>query len=97
MSAIKTTSELVPGSVVGGYRIESLIGSGGMGTVYLAEQETTGAKCALKVLDAARAQDVNFRTRFLRESRLVRALSHPAIGRINDQGGRAGATSLPFN
>ena len=43
-------SELMPGSLLGKYRIERLLGHGGMATVYLAVQEGTGLEVALKVL-----------------------------------------------
>jgi YVTN family beta-propeller protein len=67
------------GSNVGGYRIESLIGRGGMSVVYLAEDLHLGRKVALKLLAPELAQDEKFRERFVRESRLAASLEHPNI------------------
>jgi hypothetical protein len=67
------------GSELGGYRIESLIGRGGMGIVYLAEDATLGRKVAIKLLAPELAEDEGFRERFLRESRLAASLEHPNI------------------
>jgi streptogramin lyase len=67
------------GSELGGYRIESLIGRGGMGIVYLAEDVTLGRKVAIKLLAPELAEDDRFRERFLRESRLAASLEHPSI------------------
>jgi streptogramin lyase len=67
------------GSELGGYRIESLIGRGGMGIVYLAEDVTLGRKVAIKLLAPELAEDGHFRERFLRESRLAASLEHPNI------------------
>jgi hypothetical protein len=67
------------GSELGGYRIESLIGRGGMGVVYLAEDVTLGRKVAIKLLAPELAEDERFRERFLREWRLAASLEHPNI------------------
>jgi streptogramin lyase len=67
------------GSELGGYRIESLIGRGGMGIVYLAEDMTLGRKVAIKLLAPELAEDERFRERFLKESRLAASLEHPNI------------------
>jgi serine/threonine-protein kinase len=67
------------GSVVAGFRVESLIGQGAMGAVYLAEDTTTGRQVALKLLVPTLAEDERFRERFLRESELAASLDHPHI------------------
>jgi serine/threonine protein kinase len=54
-----------PGDSFGGYRIESLLGRGGMGTVYLAVHERLDRRVALKVIAAELARDASFRKRFL--------------------------------
>ena len=66
-------SELAPGTTVAGYQIERLIGRGGMGAVYRAEEEGLGRKVALKVIAPELARDERFRERFLRESRTAAA------------------------
>ena len=60
------------GSVLAGYRIEALLGRGGMGVVYLAEQVRLKRKVALKLLAPELAGDERFRERLLRESRAGR-------------------------
>jgi serine/threonine protein kinase len=72
-------SELGPGTTVSGYRVETLIGRGGMGAVYRAEEEGLGRKVALKVIAPELAQDERFRERFLRESRIAASLDHPHV------------------
>lgn len=72
-------SELMPGDLLGKYRIERMLGHGGMATVYLAVQEGTGLEVALKVLtfrgDSNRSGgDV---ARFIREARLAGGIRHP--------------------
>jgi YVTN family beta-propeller protein len=67
------------GSEIAGYRIVSVIGRGGMGVVYLAEDEHLKRKVALKVLAPELAQDGKFRDRFVRESQLAASLDHPSI------------------
>src|SRR6476620_8320067 len=78
--------DLVPGSEFAGYRIESVLGRGGMGVIYLAEHIGMGRKVALKVLASDLAQDEAFRERFIRESRLAASLEHPNIVPIYDAG-----------
>ena len=73
------SSPVAIGSVVAGFRVDSLIGQGAMGAVYLAEETTTGRRVALKLLAPALAEDERFRERFLRESELAASLDHPNI------------------
>ncbi|MFL5799222.1 MAG: serine/threonine-protein kinase [Actinomycetota bacterium] len=68
------------------YRIEALIGRGGMGVVYLAEHVHLGKRVALKVLPPEYATDQDFRQRFEREARLAAALEHPNIVPVTDAG-----------
>lgn len=73
------------GRRVGPYRLLSLLGRGGMGSVYLAEREDVGLRCALKLvrggLAAPEALD-----RFLFERRILARLEHPNIARLLDAG-----------
>jgi serine/threonine protein kinase len=75
-----------PGSEIAGYRIESLIGRGGMAVVYLAEDVRLGRKVALKLLTPQLADNEQFRQRFIRESRLAASLDHPNIVPIYEAG-----------
>src|SRR5881396_3191230 len=74
------------GTTMGGYHIERLLGRGGMGRVYLAEDTRLGRKVALKLLDPELADDVRFRDRFTRESRLAASLDHPNVVPIYEAG-----------
>ncbi|WP_257457523.1 serine/threonine-protein kinase [Archangium lipolyticum] len=72
------------GRTLGHYRLTRLLGSGGMGTVYLAEQTLIGARVAVKVLHPNLAQDARLRARFYAEARTVNLIGHPNIVRIFD-------------
>jgi serine/threonine protein kinase/Tfp pilus assembly protein PilF len=67
------------GKVIGHYRIESLIGVGGMGEVYLARDERLGRKAALKLLPNSLTTDETQLSRFKNEARSASALNHPNI------------------
>lgn len=74
------------GTQFAGYRIEALLGRGGMAVVYGAENPRLGIRVALKVLAPDLSDDEGFRERFVRESRLAAALNHPGIVTIYDAG-----------
>jgi serine/threonine protein kinase len=74
------------GSVVAGYRIERVLGAGGMGAVYVVANPELPRKDALKVLDAGLSQDPNFRARFIREADIASVLDHPNIVSIYRRG-----------
>jgi serine/threonine-protein kinase len=81
---VSSTSRI--GTSVAGYRIEALLGRGGMSVVYLAEHERLGRKVALKLLTATLGTDADFRERFERESRRAAEIDHPNIVPIYDAG-----------
>jgi serine/threonine-protein kinase len=72
------------GTDLAGYRIEALIGRGGMSVVYRAHDVKLGRKVALKLLAPQLAEDERFRERFLRESRIAAAIEHPNIVPVYD-------------
>jgi serine/threonine-protein kinase len=74
------------GTEFAGYRIEALLGRGGMSVVYRAENARLGNKVALKLLAEELAEDESFRERFVRESRTAATLNHPNIVTIYDAG-----------
>jgi streptogramin lyase len=71
--------ESVIGSEIAGYLIESEIGRGGMGVVYLATQAFPERRVALKLLSPDLAADPVFRERFIRESNAAASTEHPNI------------------
>jgi serine/threonine protein kinase len=72
--------------VFAGYTIFRLLGSGGMGEVYLAQHPRLPRNDALKVLPADVSADPEFRSRFNREADLAAALFHPHIVGVHDRG-----------
>jgi WD40 repeat protein len=83
---MQVSDEALAGTEVGGYGIESLLGRGGMGVVYLAEDRWLERRVALKVLASRFADDPSFRDYFLRESRLAASIDHPNIVPIYEAG-----------
>jgi len=72
--------------VFAGYRVESLIGRGGMGVVYRATDLSLDRAVALKVLSDELARDAGFRRRFVSESKLAASLDHPNVIPIHAAG-----------
>ncbi len=77
---------LTPLEIIGPYRLIRAIGSGGMGTVYLAEHTKLRRKAAVKLLPRERASQPDWVQRFHREMQAVAALEHPNIVRALDAG-----------
>jgi predicted Ser/Thr protein kinase len=82
------TTSLEPGQVLAQrYRVQRLLGKGGMGAVYLAEDEVLGELVALKVISSAFAADEQAMIgRFRREAAAARKVSSPSVIRIHDLG-----------
>jgi serine/threonine protein kinase/Tol biopolymer transport system component len=74
---------LQPGSVLGSYRIDVLLGAGGMGEVYRARDTKLNRDVALKVLPESFTADPDRVARFTREAHLLAALNHPNIAAIH--------------
>ncbi len=83
-----TVSTIEPGQTLAGrYRIQRLLGRGGMGAVYLAEDEVLGELVALKVISSAFSNDEQAMiARFRREAAAARKVSSPSVIRIHDLG-----------
>src|SRR3954452_1137145 len=88
------TIAIGPGVVFGGYRIEAVVGRGGMGVVYRATDLSLARPVALKLIAPEFAQDPGFRERFLREPRLAASLDHPGLVPIYEAGERDGQLYL---
>jgi hypothetical protein len=73
---------LAPGATVGSYVIVSLIGAGGMGEVYRAQDSRLKRDVALKILPASVAGDPERMTRFQREAEVLASLNHPNVATI---------------
>src|SRR5262245_27954454 len=73
-------------SSVGNFRLTKLLGTGGMGSVYLGEHLEVGKKVAIKVLRPDLALDRDSTARFLSEARVVIKLKHPSIVDVYDGG-----------
>jgi Tol biopolymer transport system component len=87
---------LQPGTSVGPYRVEALVGTGGMGEVYRATDARLKRTVALKILTADVSADPDSRARFQREAQLLAALNHPHIAAIYglEEGVADGAAAL---
>jgi WD40 repeat protein/tRNA A-37 threonylcarbamoyl transferase component Bud32 len=83
------------GKQVGRYRIVNVIASGGMGTVYEAQQEQPKRRAALKVVRAGLTSRAA-RRRFEHEAEILARLRHPAIAQVFEAGTHGGAEGLPY-
>jgi predicted Ser/Thr protein kinase len=88
MSSLETTaiSRTRPAENLPGYRLESLVGTGGMGEVHKATQLSLGRTVAVKLLNPDLAKDASFVARFQKEAAALAALSHPNVVSIVDKG-----------
>jgi len=77
---------LAPGTRLGPYVLEHLLGSGGMGEVYRAKDSRLDRTVAIKILPETLAADPEFRERFDREARTISQLDHPHICALYDVG-----------
>ena len=93
MSGPQTTTWIGRELASGRYRVDSLLGEGGMGAVFRAWDKNLSTEVVIKVPHASMLQDAEFAARFAREIRSLVKLSHPHIVKISDVGEQDG---LPF-
>ena len=80
--------------MLAGYRLEGLLGRGGMSVVYLAEDLRLKRKVALKLLEHGLGENESVRSQFLRESELAASIDHPHIVPIYEAGESTGRLSI---
>ncbi|AHH16684.1 putative serine/threonine protein kinase [Nocardia nova SH22a] len=84
------TETLLPGTIFAGYRIERVLGAGGMGTVYLATHPRLPRREAVKVLPERLGAEPEYRARFVREAEVASRLDHPNVVAVGDRGAERG-------
>src|ERR1700682_1445102 len=92
-SLTEESGELKPGDLLGEHKILSLLGQGGMGEVYLAEDSNLHRQVAIKLVKAGLGRAGLIR-HFQREERILAALTHPNIARL--YGGAVTQNGLPY-
>jgi serine/threonine protein kinase len=83
--------DLSVGAELAGYRIEAIVGRGGMGVVYRARDPALDRRVAIKLISEEHAQEPGFRERFTRESRVAASIRHPnviAVFRAGEEDGQ---------
>lgn len=85
--ATVAATEFLTGASIGEggrYRLQRMLGTGGMASVWLAEDERLGRRVAIKVLSDSLALDASYVSRFRREARVAAGLSHPNLVNVFD-------------
>jgi non-specific serine/threonine protein kinase len=91
---VRTAAELDAGTLVAGYRIDELVGRGGMGVVYRATQLALNRPVALKLIAPELAREAGFRERFEREAKVAASLEHAHVLPVHEAGEAGGLLFL---
>jgi len=83
---ILTAEDRLATLFAGRYRLESILGKGGMGVVFEGVHSWTGRRVALKLLKPQHTEDLNLVRRFLQEARSAAGISHPHVVQVLDMG-----------
>jgi serine/threonine protein kinase len=83
---VSVETDRLLGTDLAGFRLESVIGRGGMGVVYLAQDLRLKRRVALKLVASELAADARFRERFLREAELAASLDHSHVVPVHAAG-----------
>jgi Tol biopolymer transport system component/predicted Ser/Thr protein kinase len=86
LAARGTATEIARGEMLGPYRVDTIIGQGGMGVVYRAWDTRLDRRIALKLLRPEQVNDPSRRQRLMREARAASGLIHPNVVTIHDVG-----------
>src|SRR3954449_5636553 len=92
----RPTSSMIGTVLSGRYRLEAKLGSGGMSTVYLANDETLDRAVAVKVMHREMSEQEDQLERFRQEARAVAKLSHPNVVAVIDAGEDGGHPYIVF-
>lgn len=84
--AVEEVETLPPGTKIGVYRVDRMLGEGGMGFVYAATHEAIDRRSAIKMLRPELASNEQIVTRFLNEAKAVNLIDHPNIVNVYDYG-----------
>jgi eukaryotic-like serine/threonine-protein kinase len=94
LATAPTDGVLAPGTRLGPYAVQALLGAGGMGEVHRASDTRLDRAVALKIIPAELSSDLRRRQRFEREARAISALQHPNICTLYDIGSQDGMDYL---
>ncbi|MCF6389154.1 protein kinase [Mycobacterium sp. MBM] len=96
MDTYQRADPLIGAALEGRYRVDAVIATGGMSTVYRGLDTRLDRPVALKVMDSRYCGDVQFLTRFQREAKAVARLKGDGLVAVYDQGGGSPADEPPF-
>jgi serine/threonine protein kinase len=94
LGGASAVTRITPGAELGPYKIEALLGAGGMGQVFRARDTRLGRTVAIKVLPHDKVADPERKRRFLQEARAASALNHPNIVTLHDIASASGVDFL---